>query len=312
MLSLKSISFSYPNQPLALNRISLRLKEQFILGVAGSSGSGKSTLLNAIFGLIDISEGEIFFEKQKVTGPASNLVPGNKEMRLAGQFHKLQDSLPVIEQIKYKLLHYQSYFREQKAMELLSLVGLEDKKLHTPKQLSGGQQQLVNLCCALAEEPKLLLLDEPFNNLDQSAKKAMKDYLISLRENTGMSIIIVSHDPTDLLSISDEIIVLQNGKKIQQDSPEKVFFEPKSEYVAGLFGEYNKIKIGTKTRLVRPSKFEFSTKKSKGMKGGKVNKIEFHGNQKLYVIESEEWGMLSILHNATFKLGQRLYIKLIK
>src|SRR5688572_7416985 len=106
MLHLKSISFAYPGQPLALNRISLSLKKRTILGIAGSSGSGKSTLLNAVFGLIDLSEGEILYQKQKVTGPASNLVPGHPAMRLAGQFHKLQDSLPIIEQIKYKLLQY--------------------------------------------------------------------------------------------------------------------------------------------------------------------------------------------------------------
>lgn len=294
MLQLKSISFSYPNQPFALNRISLSLKKQFILGVAGSSGSGKSTLLNAIFGLIDLSEGEILFEKQKVTGPSSNLVPGNKEMRLAGQFHKLQDSLPVIEQIKYKLLQYQSDFREQKAMELLSLVGLADKKSHTPKQLSGGQQQLVNLCCALAEEPKLLLLDEPFNNLDQSAKKAMKDYLISLKKDTGMSILIVSHDPTDLLSVSDEIMVLQNGKKIQQDQPEKVFFEPKSEYAAGLFGEYNKIKKGTKLKFIRPAQIEISKKKFPKSISVKVTSIEFHGESFYYHLFHNKMGPITV------------------
>ena len=294
MLSLKSISFSYPNQPLALNRISLSLKNPFILGVAGSSGSGKSTLLNAIFGLIDISAGEITFEKQKVTGPALNLVPGNKEMRLAGQFHKLQDSLPVIEQIKYKLLQYQSDFREQKALELLSLVGLAEKKSQTPKQLSGGQQQLVNLCCALAEEPKLLLLDEPFNNLDQSAKKAMKDYLISLRKNTEISIIIVSHDPTDLLSISDEIIVLQNGKKIQQDSSEKIFFEPKTAYVAGLFGEYNKMKVGLKTKFIRPSQIEISKKQFTKSTSAKVNSMEFHGETYYYHLTHNKWGLITV------------------
>eukprot|EP01136_Pigoraptor_vietnamica_P022967 Opistho-1_new@74594 len=309
MLSLKSISFSYPNQPLALNRISLSLKKEFILGIAGSSGSGKSTLLNAIFGLIDISEGEITFEKIKVTGPASNLVPGNKEMRLAGQFHKLQDSLPVIEQIKYKLLQYQSDFREQKAMELLSLVGLEDKKSHTPKQLSGGQQQLVNLCCALAEEPKLLLLDEPFNNLDQSAKISMKDYLISLRKNNGMSIIIVSHDPTDLLSVSDEIMVLQNGKKIQQDIPEKVFFEPKSEYVAGLFGEYNKIKTGTKTKFIRPSQIEISKKKFPKSTLAKVISAEFQGELYYYHLSHNKLGNITVSTSQKITTKE-VYIKL--
>lgn len=307
MLQLKSISFSYPNEPLALNRISVSIKKQFILGVAGSSGSGKSTLLNAIFGLIDLSDGEILFEKQKVTGPASNLVPGNKDMRLAGQFHKLQDSLPVIEQIKYKLLQYQSDFREQKAMELLSLVGLADKKSHTPKQLSGGQQQLVNLCCALAEEPKLLLLDEPFNNLDQSAKKAMKDYLITLKNNTGMSILIVSHDPTDLLSVSDEIIVLQNGKKIQQDQPENIFFEPKSAYVAGLFGEYNKIKKGPKIKFVRPSQIEISKNKFPKSIVAKVVSTEFHGETFHYRLHHNKLGII-IVSSAQKIIAKEVYI----
>jgi ABC-type Fe3+/spermidine/putrescine transport system ATPase subunit len=308
MLSLKSISFSYPNQTFALNRISFDLKPRKILGVAGSSGSGKSTLLSAIFGLIDISEGEITFEKQKVTGPSNNLVPGNSQMRLAGQFHKLQDSLPVIEQIKYKLLQYKSDFREQKAIELLSLVGLVDKKSHTPKQLSGGQQQLVNLCCALAEEPKLLLLDEPFNNLDQSAKKDMKDYLISLREKTDMSILIVSHDPTDLLSISDEILVLKDGKKLQQGSPEKVFYEPKSEYVAGLFGEFNKIKVGSAMKFIRPSRIQISKKKFTGSAEVKIISSEFHGSFYQYHVLHQTKGEITVSSSEKIT-GNKSYIK---
>lgn len=308
MLSLKSISFSYPNQPLALNRISFDLKPEKILGIAGSSGSGKSTLLSAIFGLIDISEGEITFEKQKVTGPSNNLVPGNSQMRLAGQFHKLQDSLPVIEQIKYKLLQYKSDFREQKATELLSLVGLVDKKSHTPKQLSGGQQQLVNLCCALAEEPKLLLLDEPFNNLDQSAKKDMKDYLLTLREKTGMCILIVSHDPTDLLSISDEILVLKDGKKLQQGSPEKVFYDPKSEYVAGLFGAFNKVKIGTKINFIRPSQIRISKKKFPNSAETKINNVEFHGSFYLYHLTHKTKGSITVSSSEKIT-GNKSYIR---
>src|SRR5690606_5338557 len=131
----------------------------------------------------------------------------------------LQSSVSIFEQVKYKLIRYQTKYKEQKALELLNLVGLESKKDSFPNQLSGGQQQLVNLCCALAEEPQLLLLDEPFNNLDQNAKTNLKNYLLHLKETLTLSIIIVSHDPTDLLSVSDEIIILQKGKIVQQDSP---------------------------------------------------------------------------------------------
>jgi len=312
MLQLKSISFSYPGQPLALNRISLRLNKRKILGIAGTSGSGKSTLLNAIYGLLDIDSGNILFGKKKVTGPSRNLVPGHPEMRLAGQFHSLQSILPVIEQIKYKLLKYQPGFREKKAIELLELVGLENKKQQTPGQLSGGQQQMVNLCCALAEEPALLLLDEPFNNLDQRAKKNLKEYLLSLKKNQHTAIIIVSHDPTDLLSVSDEIMILQNGKKIQQDTPEKIFFTPKNEYAAGLFGEYNKTKIAGKTKFVRPSGVTLDVKKSKGAIAGKIISCDFHGNYNLYLVESEKNESFYALSKATFKNGQRLYIKFDK
>lgn len=284
MLHLQSISFSYPDQQLALNRISLRLNKQTILGIAGSSGSGKSTLLNAIYGLIDVSSGNIWFKKEKVTGPASNLVPGHKQMRLAGQFHKLQSSISILDQIKYKLINYKNDFREKKAMELLAMVGLENKKNHLPKQLSGGQQQLVNLCCALAEEPELLLLDEPFNNLDPSSKKSLKKYLLALKKENGMSIILVSHDSTDLLSISDEILVLKEGKKIQQDKPEKIFFDPKNEYVAGLFGEFNKIKLKNKIKFIRPSLIQIKSKKFPNSTEVKIVFTEFQGSLNYYTV----------------------------
>jgi iron(III) transport system ATP-binding protein len=303
MLTVKNISYTYPseNKP-ALNRISFTLKKGTVLGIAGTSGSGKSTLLKAIYGLIDLQEGEISFNKQKVSGPSKNLIPGHLQMRLSGQFHSLQNSLPVIEQIKYKLLNYEKSFREKKAKQLLSLVGLEKYGMKLPKELSGGQQQMINLCCALAEEPELLLLDEPFNNLDQTSKNNLKKYLIKLKIS-GMSIIVVSHDPMDLLSFSDEILILKDGKKIRMEPPEKIYFDPKNEYTAALFGEYNKVK----SKFIRPSQVQLSLNKKSGFTEGIIASTQFRGTVYLYEISSEKKKILAA-STLYYKPGKIFYM----
>lgn len=302
MLTVKNISYSYPSEKkTALSRISFTLNKGTVLGIAGTSGSGKSTLLKAIYGLIDLPEGEIYFNKQKVSGPSKNLIPGHQQMRLSGQFHSLQNSLPVIEQIKYKLLNYEKSFREKKAKQLLSLVGLEKYGMKLPKELSGGQQQMIHLCCALAEEPELLLLDEPFNNLDQSSKGNLKKYLTELKRS-GMSIIVVSHDSMDLLSLSDNILILKDGKKIQTDIPEKIYFQPGNEYTAALFGEYNKVK----SNFIRPSKVLLTRVKKTGFTEGKITSAQFRGRYYLYEISSGKNKILAA-SSLNYKPGKIFY-----
>ncbi len=300
ILNIKNIKFSYEENDVVLDKISFQLAKNKILGIAGESGSGKSTLLHAIYGLIDLNSGEIFFENKKVTGPAFNLIPGQSEMRFAGQKVNLQSSVSIIDQIKYKLLRYQAKFREKKAIELLKLVGLENKKDSYPNHLSGGQQQLVNLCCSLAEEPKLLLLDEPFNNLDQNAKTNLKKYLLDLKNTLSLSIIIVSHDPVDLLSISDELIVLKNGKIIQKDSPENIYFQPKNNYVAQLFGEINIVQKKTKKIFVRPSRIQISTAKKSGFVIGEITAKSFHGGYYLYQIKTKSHSTVYVSSGTLF------------
>lgn len=315
-LQVKKISFSYPTAaatatatvPAALKNISFNLEKNTILGIAGESGSGKSTLLNAIYGLIDLNEGEILFNDKKVTGPAFNLIPGQSGMRYAGQKVNLQSSVSIFEQVKYKLIRYVTKYKEQKALELLNLVGLESKKDCFPNQLSGGQQQLVNLCCALAEEPQLLLLDEPFNNLDQNAKSNLKNYLLHLRKTLSLSIIIVSHDPIDLLSVSDEILVLQKGKIIQQDNPKKIFFQPKNKYVAQLFGEINSILKKGKKILVRPSEISISTEKKSGFIVGEIISKTFHGSYFVYRIKTKSHKELFAASNQDI-LPTKIWVK---
>lgn len=309
LLKIKNIKFSYEDNDVVLNKISFQLSLNKILGIAGESGSGKSTLLDSIFGAIDLNEGEILFENEKVTGPAFNLIPGHKKIRYAGQKVNLQSRITIIDQIKHKLLQYEINYKEQKAVELLNLVGLENKKNNLPHQLSGGQQQLVNLCCALAEEPPLLLLDEPFNNLDQRAKANLKNYLLQLKSKLDLSIIIVSHDPVDLLSISDEILVLKNGKISQQDIPEKIYFQPKNKYVAELFGKINLIEIKGKKVFKRPSQIAISIDKKAGFVRGEIISTQFQGSQYLYKVNTNNHKNLFVSSSQLFN-NNSVWIKL--
>ena len=239
LLEIRHLSFSYsPDRPLFQN-FNLALEPGRIMALAGESGCGKSTLLSIIYGLIDWHEGDIIFDGKAVFGPKKNIVPGEAGMKLVAQNYDLMPYATAAENVGKFISNINLQEKRERVSELLDVVGLSGFANTLPKFLSGGQQQRVAIARALSVIPKLLLLDEPFSNLDYPRKLELREKLFSYVRKRDISLIISTHEILEIMPWLDRIVVLKDGRLIQNDSPEETFKNPYNEYVARLFGELN-------------------------------------------------------------------------
>lgn len=222
-----------------LSNIDLVLSTGEVIGLVGSSGSGKTTLLRILAGLEEPSAGAVIFRGEAVKGPSEQLVAGHPSIRLVHQHFELAHRLSVYENVAQKLRNLHPEEQRERTMELLEVCRLSQLAGSMVEQLSGGEKQRLSLARTLAEEPELLLLDEPFSNLDPSLREEIKETLFRYIRQQGIAAVIVSHDPKDALSLADRLWVLQKGTVVQQGSPEEVYRRPLSPEVAGLFGKIN-------------------------------------------------------------------------
>ncbi|RAV27594.1 ABC transporter ATP-binding protein [Sinomicrobium soli] len=242
MLEVKGISFGFSRHPV-LRGISFSLAGGQILSVIGESGSGKSTLLKALYGLYDLDGGTIRWKEKKILGPAYNLVPGEPYIKYLAQDFDLMPYISVRENIGKHLSNFYPGEKARRISELLDIVELSEHAGKKPGELSGGQQQRVALARAMAQEPELLLLDEPFSHIDSFRTSALRRNLFSFIRKKGITCIIASHDSVDALSFADKTLVMKNGEIIREDSPQKIYSDPDSYYTASLFGEVNEIPV---------------------------------------------------------------------
>lgn len=239
MLKVEKLNFEYSPENRILKEIDFQIATGNIVSVLGESGSGKSTLLKLIYGLQDAVSGEIFYEKELVTGPKFNLVPGNPKMKFVPQEFDLLDSITVAENVGKHLSNFDLPLKSENIITALKVVKMEDFSNHFPSQLSGGQRQRVSIARAIATKPKMLLLDEPYSHLDQPLKFEIRKSIWNWAKETNCTVILTTHDINDALGFSDKIIILKNGKIIQNDSPEELRNQPENEYVASLLGEFS-------------------------------------------------------------------------
>ena len=267
------------------------------LALAGESGTGKSTLLQVIAGLIQPSAGEVSVRGRRVRGPAETLVPGHPGVAYLTQDSALPHSLRV-EQV----LRYANKRPEAEAQALYELCRIDHLAARRTDQLSGGEQQRVALARLLLGEPELLLLDEPFSNLDRVHKRQLQAIIAELGPRLGITCLLVSHDPADTLAWADEIVVLRRGRIVQQGPPAHIYHQPADEYTAGLFGDYNllrgadhralmpgrqgsrKAKSHANGLLVRPEQFCLGLPDGVGL-AGTVSAVRFAGSY--YEVEVE-------------------------
>lgn len=217
----------------ALNGVDFSQQEGERVAVAGETGSGKSSLLKIIGGLLQPDEGTVYFAGARVAGPDEKLIPGHPAIRYLSQQFEMPSHYRVEE-----LMDFENRLPESDATRLYEICQIGHLLKRYTHQLSGGERQRISLARQLITSPRLLLLDEPFSNLDLIHKNTLKDVLQNVTDHLDTSMILVSHDPLDTLSWADTIYVMRNGCVVQRGHPGHIYRFPANEYVAGLFGKY--------------------------------------------------------------------------
>lgn len=239
-LVVHKVSKAYPGESLgAVNELSFTMEAGEILSFVGESGSGKSTLLRMLAGLLKPDSGEISFQGNTLENPEEQLIAGNSAIKMVFQDFDLMPNMTVAENLRYPLLSYNKAYANQRVSELLQLCGIEELAGRLPRELSGGQQQRVALARALADEPELLLMDEPFSQLDPVNKSQLLREVLRILKVAKVGLVFVTHDTSDALMISDQIGFLKEGKLIQQGNPETLYRRPANLDIARFFGPIN-------------------------------------------------------------------------
>ncbi|RZS99516.1 ABC transporter ATP-binding protein [Aquimarina brevivitae] len=242
MLRVENLTFAYDKLPV-LKDISFTIDKGQHVALIGASGCGKSTLLKLIYGLLHAEQGNLFWEHRQLMGPLFNLVPGEENMKYLSQGFELQAFRTVAENIGEFLSNTDQESKKDRVDELLAIVEMEELADVKIERLSGGQKQRVALAKALAKKPQLLLLDEPFHNIDNFRRSALRRNLFRFLKRHNITSITATHDKTDILSFTDQTLVIKQGELIAQQPTVQLYQNPKDYYIASLFGEVNKIQL---------------------------------------------------------------------
>ncbi|WP_313779660.1 ABC transporter ATP-binding protein [Flagellimonas onchidii] len=265
MLKVHLDSFTYDSKT-TLEAISFEVAKGEHVALMGESGSGKSTLLKVIYGLLHIEGGTILWGDKPILGPNYNLIPGESFMKYLSQDFDLMPFTTVAENIGQHLSVFEREIHEQRIQELLELIELEGYAKIKVKNLSGGQQQRVALARVLAQEPEVLLLDEPFGHIDNFKRNSLRRNLFQYLKGKGITVLTASHDPNDVLPYADRTLILENGRITANQKTKRLYKNPPNYYTASLFGEVNELPIKLlkayatidRSILIYPHEFQLS------------------------------------------------------
>lgn len=236
MLEVIDLRKNYPDFNIQLD---FNIKQGEFFSLLGPSGCGKTTTLRLLAGLERCDSGTILFRKKDIT----HLQPQKRRFGLVFQDYALFPHLNVRENILYGINQKNKSEKEKRLLEMLDLFQLISLKERSIRHLSGGEQQRVALARALAVKPEILLLDEPFAALDPSLRQSLREELKELQKKLGLTIVFVTHNQEEALSLSDRVALLQEGRIIQVAEPFEIYTKPKTEYVAGFFGKVNFLEL---------------------------------------------------------------------
>lgn len=236
IIELKNISVKFDDDVI-LDDMSLSIGDGEFVTLLGSSGCGKTTTLRIIAGFLEPDSGEVFFDSKNMSG----VPPYKREVNTIFQRYALFPNYNVFENIAYglRVRHVPEAEIKQKVSEMLTLVNLEGFEKRHVSKLSGGQQQRVAIARALVLKPKVLLLDEPLAALDLKLRKDMQNELKNIQKALGITFVFVTHDQEEALSMSDTVVVMNEGKVQQIGSPIDIYNEPENAFVADFIGESN-------------------------------------------------------------------------
>lgn len=226
MLSLQHIKKSYDHIPV-LNDITLDIRDGEIVSILGPSGCGKTTLLNIILGIVEADEGKILFHEEDIT----RMPMEKRGFNIVFQDYALFPNLNVYQNITYGLRNRPDVSTKEEVEELIRLLGLEEHLNKRIDQLSGGQKQRAALARTMVMKPRILLLDEPLSALDGVIKESIKDRIRTIAREYHLTTIIVTHDPEEALTLSDRVLIINEGTISQFDTPSGIVHQPENDFV---------------------------------------------------------------------------------
>lgn len=236
LLELRDVSHAYENRQV-LAKIGFKVEKGMIACLLGSSGCGKTTVLRCIAGFEPVSGGEVLLNGQVMSSRGHTIAAERRRIGMVFQDYALFPHLTVARNIAFGLHQQGAGKRGARVAELLEIVGLEQVSDQYPHELSGGQQQRVALARALAPRPDLLLLDEPFSNLDVEMRERLSIEVRDILKQQNSTAILVTHDQHEAFNIADEIGLMDEGRIAQWDTPYKLYHEPATRYVADFIGQ---------------------------------------------------------------------------
>ena len=301
---------------LVVNNVSFTQQQGQKLAIAGATGSGKTSLMKMIAGLIEPTSGTLLFGGERIKGPNERLIPGQPSVAYLSQYFELRNHYRVKD-----FLSMASKVPDAEAKAIYTLCCIDHLLERWTHQLSGGEKQRIALARLLITSPNLLLLDEPFSNLDPFHKNTLKTVIEDICIKANISCILVSHDPMDTLSWADEILVLEKGELIQQGQPQEVYFNPVDEYAATLFGRFNKLDESLAKAfarfanrdvrsglIIRPSNIQVVAEGS-GVEG-RITQIRFLGSYYEIDIIAQQHTLTVFTNNRQLREGQPVYLSL--
>ncbi|WP_424406570.1 ferric ABC transporter ATP-binding protein [Pasteurella sp. PK-2025] len=253
-LVLKNITKSF-GKTVVIDNLNLTIKRGTMVTLLGPSGCGKTTVLRLVAGLESPTEGQIFLDGEDVTKSAIQ----NRDICIVFQSYALFPHMSIGDNVGYglKMQGVSKEERQQRvkeALELVDLAGFEDRYVD---QISGGQQQRVALARALILKPKILLFDEPLSNLDANLRRAMREKIRELQQRLGITSLYVTHDQTEAFAVSDEVIVIHQGKIMQQAPAKELYLRPNSLFLANFMGESSIFEGSVSGKLVNVNGYQF-------------------------------------------------------
>lgn len=321
----EEIAMDYGDKEV-LHDLNFVIPEHSLVSILGPSGCGKSTTLMLISGLTFPTKGKIFFNEKEVTKQDAV----KRKVGMVFQNYALYPHLSVLENIMFplKMVKMPKKQRKERALELAKLVQIEDHIHKKPKQLSGGQQQRVAIARALAKEPDILLMDEPLSNLDARLRIEMREEIRRIQQETNVTTIFVTHDQEEALSISDHVMVLNEGHIQQISEPQKLYEHPSNLFVAEFLGnpaintfdaDDSRINLSTlelpemiqqqvKKIGVRPENIVQTIDPTKAFYTGEVTHIERIGKDTSIKLIQD--GLAIVANNITgeFQIGETLHL----
>lgn len=236
MLSLKNVQCSYDDR-VVVRGLSMHVNRGSLVCLLGPSGCGKTTVLRAIAGFHALDAGEIQINDRPVSSPGFTMPPEKRRLGMVFQDYALFPHLDVARNIAFGLGSLPKKHQSQIVEAMLEIVGLAGMENRFPHELSGGQQQRVALARALAPQPDLILMDEPFSNLDIDLRERLSDEVRQILKKQGITMVLVTHDQHEAFALGDQVGVMHEGKLLQWDTPYNLYHEPNCRFVADFIGQ---------------------------------------------------------------------------